>query len=260
VELSEPLKTWTRTLDREAALTLLEAAEPEMSVEEWRALGDQILPQPSAEQRTRHLDYVQRDLLDIVDGKLISSAFLRLYQEGTPHRREGLLAGRLAVGRHGPLIVHALNHLIGPALRESEEPLTHPDAGRLEAADWDRFLRSCLRPGLSDEVIRKTRTSLQRVLAEAGCLDIQGNQTRTTFAKRGRPDGGAFSWLIHHQLRKQGMREAFDHWAARDSFAAKLFATAEPYALTCLEAGVTAGLFTRSYLAGEARIQLVETA
>ncbi len=258
MELTEPLNSWTRTLEREAALTLLEAAEPGMTLDEWSAVGDQILPQPSEEQRRKLINFVKRDLLDHKDEEIRASAFLRLFQDGTPHRRQGLLAAKLSMGKHRSLITYTLINLIHPTLREAEEPLAHPDAGRLEPEDWDRFLRSCLKSTHSEEVVRKTRTSLQRVLAEVGCLEIHGNQSRTTLVRRGRPEGAAFSWLVSHQLWEEGRREAFDSWAVRESFAAQLFATTVPYALTCLEVGVHAGLFTRSHLAGKSRIQLGE--
>ena len=93
--------SWTRTLNVEDALTLLDSAHAGTSVEDWAERGDRLLPQASPSRRRELIRIVREELLDSRDGVIVSTAWLRLFQEGSPHRRLGLLFGRLWRNRHG---------------------------------------------------------------------------------------------------------------------------------------------------------------
>src|SRR5690606_16514151 len=93
LEATEFLTSWTRTLNEEDALTLLDSAHPGARVEEWVELGHQLLPQASLARRRELIRIVREELLDTRDGVIDASAWLRLLQGGSPHRRLGLLYG-----------------------------------------------------------------------------------------------------------------------------------------------------------------------
>src|SRR5262245_44423063 len=109
MEATDSLTSWTRTLNEEDALVLIDSAQGGTSIEEWAELGDRLLPQASAARRRELIRIVREDLLDSRDGTIVDSAWLRLFQEGSPHRRLGLLYGRL--WRNRPLVVRALERI-----------------------------------------------------------------------------------------------------------------------------------------------------
>jgi hypothetical protein len=251
-EGTEPLTSWTRTLNEEDALTLIDAALPGTPVEEWAALADRILPQASSARRRELIRIVREELLDSRDGTIVGSAWLRLFQEGSPHRRRGLLYGRLWQSR--PLVLRALDELVHPALERVDRPLAPHDADLIEGEAWDRFLHACLRPPIRHEAFVKTRSTLQGALRDVGVLEITGNRERTLRVRHGRPDPQAFAWVVGRELLERG--EESETWAAHASFAARLFAPKADYAATCVDAGVSAGLLRRGYLMGQTRLQL----
>ncbi len=249
-EAVEALTSWTRTLNEEDALTLLDNAQPGTSVAEWTELADRLLPQASAARRRELIRIVRDELLDTHEDKVIASAWLRLFQDGSPHRRLGLLYGRL--WRNRPLVLRALDELVHPALARADRPLAPRDADLVEPEVWDQFLRSCLRSDVPGEAFAKTRSTVQGALRAVGVLEITGNQIRTCRVRRGRPDPLAFAWVVARELVDRG--EQSEPWAARDAFAARLFAPRVDYAMSCLDAGVTAGVLRRGHLMAQTRL------
>lgn len=249
-EAAESLTSWTRTLNEEDALTLLDNAQPGTSVADWAELADQLLPQASAARRRELIRMVRDELLDAREETILASAWLRLFQDGSPHRRLGLLYGRL--WRNRPLVARALDQIVHPALERADRPLAPRDADLLEPNVWDEFVRTCLRPGVPSEAFVKTRSTVQGALRSVGVLDISGNQGRTCRVRRGRPDPLAFSWVVARELVDCG--EQSENWALRDAFAARLFATSADYAANCVEAGVSANLLRRGHLMAQTRL------
>lgn len=245
------LPSWTRTLNESDALTLLDSAQPGQTVEEWASRGHEVLPQASLPRRRELVRIVRDELLDVSAGVIVESAFGTLFRAGAAHRRRGLLYGRLLAQR--PLVEPALRSLVRPALARAEAPLAPPDSDLVEAADWDRWLRSVLRPGIPDEAFKKTRSTLQTAIADAGSISLTGNTARATRARRSEPDPLAFAWTLAVEVAKRG-GEGDEAWAARDSFSARLFAPRPEYAVSAIDAGVAHGLLRRSYLAGSPRI------
>ncbi|MBN2195251.1 MAG: hypothetical protein JW751_20710 [Polyangiaceae bacterium] len=252
LEAAEPLVSWTRTLNEEDAFSLLDAASPGVSVQEWVELGHRLLPQASHARRRELIHIVRDELLDSREGVIVGSAWLRLLQEGSPHRRLGLLYGRLWQRR--PLVLRALDELVHPRLERTGRPLAPLGADLIEGDDWDRFLRDCLRPEVPSEAFAKTRTTLQGALRAVGVIEITDTRERIYRVCHGRPDPLAFAWVVADELRGRG--EASEAWALRSSFAARLFAPGPDYAAVCLDAGVSARLLYRSHLVGQAELHL----
>lgn len=185
------LTSWTRTLNEEDALTLLDSAHEGTSVEEWVILGDRLLPQASSARRRELIRIVREELLDSRDGMIVASAWRRLLQDGSPHRRLGLLYGRL--WRNRPLVLRALDEVIHPALSRADRPLAPHGADIIDPQDWDRFLRACLHPDVPTEAYAKTRNTLLGALRSVGVLEISGGREREIRVRRGRPDPIAFA-------------------------------------------------------------------
>jgi len=250
--IPEPLTSWTRTLNAEDALTLLDSAHAGNSIADWEELGDRILPQASPARRRELIRIVREELLDSQDGVVVESAWLRLLQAGSPHRRTGLLYGRL--WRNRPVLLRALDTLVHPALERADRPLAPHDSDLLEADEWDGFLRAVLRADVPHEAFVKTRSTVQSALRDVGVLEISGNQQRTIRVRRGRPDPLAFAWVLAREVGELG--DESESWALRHSFAAFLFAPRSDYAATCIDAGVNAGLLRRGHLMGQSRLHI----
>lgn len=250
-EQAAPLPSWTRTLNEAEALTLLDHARPGMDLARWASDGHDLLPQASLPRRRELIRIVREDLLDHDGSTILDSAYGRLLRGGSPHRRRGLLYGRLLARR--PLVAPALAALIAPALARSDVPLASNDADVIPGRDWDEWLYSVLRPGIPDEAFKKTRSTLQAALAEAGVLSIVGSTVRTYRVRHGEPDGVAWAWLLASELASSSL-EMSDSQAVRDSFAARLFGTRPEYGASCIEAGIGEGVLRRSYLAGSPRV------
>lgn len=247
-----PVPTWTRTLNEEDAIHLLDVARPGTLLSDWQTEGHAVLPQPSQPRRREQLRLVREELLDHDGQQILDSLFLRLFHAASPHRRHTLFLGRLL--RNRPIVHCALEHLVHPALLRAEAPLAPEDADLIPSTVWDDFLRRRLPPDTGEPAFAKTRSTLQRALADVGVLDLQGNTTRTTRVCRGRPDPLAYAWLVAHELRCAGRSEAPEIWALHHAFPARLFAPTAEYAAICLDAGVDAGILRRGYLAGEPRL------
>lgn len=251
-EATEFLTSWTRTLNEDDALTLLDSAHPGASVDDWAEMGDRLLPQASPARRRELIRIVRNELLDSRDGIIVDSAWLRLFHGGSPHRRLGLLYGRL--WRNRPLVLRALDELVHPALERADRPLAPRDADLLDANAWEQFLRASLRPEVPHEAFVKTRSTLQAALRDVGVLEIAGGRARAIRVRHGRPDPLAFAWVVARELLDRG--DVAEAWAVRGSFAARLFAPTADYAATCVDAGVTAGILRRGHLLGQSQLQL----
>jgi len=252
VDLSDAatLTSWTRTLNEDDALTLVDNAFAGMSIDAWTELADRLLPQAGAARRRELIRMVRDELLDVRDDAVVASAWLRLFQDGNPHRRVGLLYGRLWWNR--PLVLRALDELVHPALERADRPLPPYDADLIEPDVWDRFVRAALRPDVPSEAFAKTRSTVRGALRSVGVLEISGNHGRTCRVQHGRPDPLAFAWVVARELIDRP--EQSEPWAARKSFAARLFAPRADYAATCLDAGVAAGLLRRGHLMAQSRL------
>jgi hypothetical protein len=252
LDAPEFLTSWTRTLNEADALALLDSAHEGMSVKDWAICGDRLLPQASSARRRELIRIVREELLDSRDGLIVASAWRRLLQEGSPHRRLGLLYGRLWRGR--PLVLRAVEEVIHPALSRADRPLAPHDADIIDPEDWDRFLRACLHPDVPPEAYAKTRNTLLGALRAVGVLEISSGREREIRVRRGRPDPIAFAWVVARELRELG--DAAESWAIRDSFGARLFAPRADYAAACIDSGVSASLLRRSHLMGHSQLQI----
>ena len=250
MEPQQHLTSWTRTLNEADAIQLVDLAQPGMPLAEWRELGHRVLPQAGPARRRELIRIVQDDLLDVAADRIAPSAWLSLFHDGSPARRLGLLHGRLAPRR--PLVMKALDHLVTPALAESDRPLAPRESDLIRPEAWDRFLRTTLRPDLPDDAFIKTRSTLQGALRDLGVLDIVGHRARTTHARHGRPDPAAFAWVLGNELVTR--REHHEAWAVRESIAARIFAVRPEYGAVCIDHGVTAELIARGHLMGQTRL------
>lgn len=250
--MTESLTSWTRTLNEDDALTLLDSAHAGTSVEDWTTLGNELLPQASPVRRRELIRIVREELLDNRDGVIVDSPWLRLFHDGSPHRRLGLLYGRL--WRNRPLVLRALDELVHPAFERSGRPLAPHDADLIEAAAWDDFLHASLRPDVPNDSFVKTRSTLQGALRDVGVLEITGHRGRVVRVRHARPDPLAFAWVVARELAERG--DVPEARAARESFAARLFAPTYDYAAACIDAGVAAGLLGRRHLLGQSQLQL----
>jgi hypothetical protein len=237
------LNSWTRTLNEAEAYTLLDHARPGLSLEQWAVEGHGLLPQGSVARRRELLHIVREELLDHDGTTIQDSAFGKLFHEGDARRRKCLMYGRLLAGR--PLVRPALDLLVTPRLARLDVPKPPADADRIPPEAWDIWLRQALRPGIPDEAFKKTRSTLQTALENAGVVTVIGHPHRTVRVHHSEPDPLAYAWVVAAELRAAG-HDADETWATRDAFAARLFGARAAYAATCLQAGVEAGLLTRS--------------
>lgn len=250
--MTERMKSWTRTLNEEDALLLLELALAEPQLEAWQEQAHEKLPQASRARRRETIRIVERELLDIEGGRIRRTTYLRLFDEGRPGRRHDLLYGRLLFPN--PWIRVALAELVLPQLAQTDEPLAPRDADLIPADSWDALLEGHLKSGTGAESVKKTRSTLQRNLANLGLLAVNGATTRETRVRRAEPDELAFGWLLAHELVTQGRSEASLGWALSESAASRMFATPKSYAERCVDSAIAAGLLRRGFLAGSARI------
>jgi hypothetical protein len=270
--LSERLGSWTRTLNEEDAIAVLLATTAGQTLAEWEAHGHEILPQASRARRLETLRMVRDALLDRDGDRIVRSTWLRLFQEGSPGRRLNLLYGRFHARR--AWILRAIAELVLPQLAQADEPLAPHDADLITGVALADFFARNLAENTPGEASKKTRSVLQRNLADLGILALDGagapeaaegpKPRRPTGAPRemrvrhAEPDPLAFGWLLGHELRTDGRAEAPASWAASESIAARLFATRRAYAEHCVEAAVGAGLLARGYLAGVPRLHPLE--
>jgi hypothetical protein len=248
---------WTRTLNEEDALALLDTAQPGEAVADFEARALAELPQVRRPRRVETIRMVRDRLLDHRDGRISDGAFLRLMKSGASPRRTALLWGRFVYPM--PLVHDTLSQVIAPWLAAADDPRSPPGAGRATREDWDAALRGLLNPEVTPATLDKTRSTLQTLFARAGILTFDAvppGRPRTTQVHHGRPDPLAFAWLVGHELRTSGRGEITERAAASESFAARLFLPLPAYAAQCLEAGAQAGVLVSSHLMGMPRYLL----
>ncbi len=246
------LTSWTRTLNPDDALLLLELAQPGLSLDDWAAQAHDRLPQAGRPRRTELIRLTRERLLDVDGERVADTAYLRMIHDGTPARRDTLLHGR-ALFDH-PWIAVALDEIVHPQLEAADRPLAPRDVDRVTDGAWAALLDRHLKPGTGPQSVDKTRSQIQRNLARLGVLELRGNTARDTYVRRGQPDAVAFAWLVAHELRVANLPECDAAWAARQSRAARLFAVPPLTADTCIEAGVRAGVLRSGFLAGRPRL------
>lgn len=250
--MSDHLTSWTRTLNEDDALLLLEEAEPGVSLEEWTERGHDVLPQSSRDRRTELIRLVRERLLDWHGDVIADTQWLALMGRLSPGARVQLLHGRYLFEH--PWILRAQAALIEPRLRASEVPLAPRDADRIAHDDWVEFVAQTCKPGTGPESIKKTRSVLMRNLARLGVIAREGERNEHARVRRSTPDGRVFGWLIGHELRTRGLGEGGLSWALSQSRAAVLLRPSKAYAERCVEEAISAGLLRQSYIAGESRL------
>lgn len=248
---------WTRTLNEEDALALLDSTVPGEPLADFEARALAGLPQAGRARRVETIRMVRERLLDHGGGRISDAEYLRLMKSGTSPRRTALLWGRFAFPM--PLVHDVLAQVVAPWLAAADDPRAEPDAGRATREDWDAALRRVLNPEVTPSTLDKTRSTLQTLFARCGTVTFDAappGRPRTTHVQRGRPDPLAFAWLVGHELRATGRGEITERAAAHESFAARLFLPAPAYAAQCLEAGAQAGVLVASHLMGTPRYLL----
>ena len=250
--MSDFLTSWTRTLNEDDALLLLEEAEPGVSLEEWTERGHEVLPQPSRARRRELIRLVRDHLLDWSDDTIADTRWLTLMGRLSPGARVQLLHGRYLFDH--PWILRAHAELIDPRLQASEVPLAPRDADRISSDEWVEFITQTCKPGTGPESIKKTRSVLMRNLVRLGVIAREGERGEDARVRRSTPDGRVFGWLIGHELRTRGLGEGGLSWALSQSRAAVLLRPTKAYAERCVEEAISAGLLRQSYIAGESRL------
>lgn len=249
------LGSWTRTLNQEDAVLLLEGSTPGIPRDAWEEHGHSVLPQASRARRRETIRLVRDRLLDWDEAGLVAdSTFLRLFQRGTAQRRQTLLFGRFLSSQ--PWILMALGELVLPQLLAMQEPLAPPDADLISDEAWRDFIRR--HADIPASAFAKTRSTIHKNLASLGVLTIEGSARRKTRARHEEPDAMAFGWLLAHELICSGRSEATQSWARIESLPAKLFAVRPEYADRCIDVAVEEGLLRRGFLAGMSRLHVGE--
>ncbi len=249
--MSADLGSWTRSLNEEDLIKLLDAAQAGEALSCWEERGDELLPQPSRKRRWELIKGVRARLLDLRGEEIQDSRFLRLFQEGASDRRHSLLYGRLLYEH--PWILRSLKALLQPRLERSEAPLAPRDAALIPPEAWLAFVQENIKPDSGPSSIKKTPSSIRKHLIKLGVLEEQVQTGEGFQVRRGEPEPLAFGWLLAFEMQKRGLKEAQLFWMLRSSQAARLFLIHPAYGERCLEAAIGAGLLRRGYLAGHAR-------
>lgn len=250
--MSAHLTSWTRTLNEDDALLLLEEAEPGLAIDAWVEIGHAHLPQAGRDRRTELIRLVRERLLD-VDGEAIADTrWHALMRRASPGARRALLHGRYLFDH--PWILRVNDALIGPRLDASEVPLAPRDADRIDHEEWCAFVREVAQPGTGLESLKKTRSVLLRNLERLGVITREGSRGEHARVQRGTPDERAFGWLLGHEIRTRQLGEGSLSWAIARSRAALLFRPSLAYAERCVDEALAAGLLRQSYIAGESRL------
>lgn len=253
-----PLESWTRTLNEDDALTLVDLARPGLPLDAWTEDAHDALPQAGRDRRTETIRLVRERLLDwdaAPDGEpptVAATDWLRLMHDGAPYARVELLWGRYLFDQ--AWVRRAIEHLVAPALAAADTPLSPRDADRIDLDRWTDFVDAHLRPDAGDASRPKTRQQIQRALSRLGVLEIEDPRAGLTRAVHARPAPVVFGWLLAHEMRLTRRTELdLEHAAAR-SATARLFLPARAYARRCLDEAVALGVLRQSYLAGRARL------
>lgn len=251
------IESWTRTLNEDDALTLVDLARAGLPLSAWTEDAHDALPQASRDRRTETIRLVREHLLDWVaadadDPAIADTTWLRLMHDGAPYARVELLWGRYLFEH--PWVRRAIDELVAPALAAADEPLSPRDVDRLDLTDWTTWVDRTLRPDVGPASRPKTRQQLQRALVRLGVLDIEDARAGLTRVRHARPAPVVFGWLVAHEMRLGHRIEMdLDH-ATCASRTARLLLPDPIYARQCLDDAVARGILRRGYLAGRARL------
>ncbi len=250
------LESWTRTLNEDDALDLVDLARPGLSLDDWTEDAHDALPQASRDRRTETIRLVRERLLDWdADGDASTVAdtdWLRLMHEGAPYARVELLWGRYLFDQ--PWVRRAIDHLIAPALTTADTPLSPRDADRIDLERWTAFVDVHIREGAGDASRPKTRQQIQRALTRLGVLEVEDSREGLTRALHARPAPVVFGWLLAYEMRLTRRTELDLDVAAEISATARLFQPTRAYARRSLDEAVSLGVLRQSYLAGRPRL------
>jgi hypothetical protein len=173
-----------------------------------------------------------------------------LFQEGSPHRKRTLVHARVA---YRIPIVRAAVDFLDPWRRRLGQPLVPDESLQIPLAAWIGWATNLTGKASESRTLRESVSNTVTHLAACGCLQVKGIRPRIARVQRAEPDRLAAAWLIAYELRATGQSEASESSIVRDSFAARLFCLPDQTVIGVLEAGVTAGLLSRSYLMGVPR-------
>lgn len=251
-----PLTSWTRTLNEEDALMLLEQARPGALWTAWAEAAHDTLPQANRARRNETIRMVTQALLD-VEGEgeartIADSAYLEMMRTGRPQLRLDLLYGRYLY-RH-PWIELAVAEMVKPAIDASEAPLSDLHADMIEDEAWAAWVDRHIKPGTGPSSVKKTRALVIKHLAALGVLSVEGKRTRV---RRAEPARLALGWLVAHELGAEHLGEIAEHRAALGCRGPQMFSATAAYAEQCVAEAVDHGLLRRAHVVGEARVSFV---
>lgn len=232
-DVALPLRSWTRNVPAEEALTLLDLAAPGRPLSEWEAASEEALTHEDRAYRRTLTRLVARMFLDIEDGQIQDSGFLDLLRDGPDRRRGDLLAVRYALAHLWPL--EAARRVVRPALSQANE-------AEVSISEWDTFVASLIEDEASAASRRKTRSTVIGALVSLGVAQRAAAATGPVRIVPGRPDPLAFGWALIEQLSGELRAGCAADWAATSSDAAILFGATPDYGEACIRATVAKGL------------------
>lgn len=232
-DVALPLRSWTRNVPAEEALLLLDLAEPGREVSDWESASEEALTHEDRAYRRTLTRLVGRMFLDIEDGVIQDSGFLRLLRDGPDRRRSDLLAVRYALAHLWPL--EAARRVVRPALADAAE-------AEVSISDWDDFVAAVIEDDASAASRRKTRSTVIGALVSLGVAERGAAATAPVRIVPGRPDPLAFGWALTEQLAGELRSDCATGWAATESDAAALFGVTADYGEACIRATVAKGL------------------
>lgn len=235
-DVALPLRSWTRNVPAEEALALLDLAVAGQPLEAWEAAAASALDHEDPSYRRTLARLVGRMFLDVEEGVILDSTFLRLIKDGPDRRRSDLLAVRYALAHVWPL--EAARRLVRRRMRDER-------ARDVEIADWDEFVDELIEPDASPGSRRKTRSTVIGALVSLGVAERSAAATGPVRLREGRPDPLAFGWGVVEQLSGElgGGRPL--SWVTTESDAALLFGVTADYGEACLRAAVARGMLVR---------------
>lgn len=242
-DVALPLRSWTRNVPFEEALTLLDLASPGRALADWEAASEEVLTHEDRAYRRTLTRLVGRIFLDTEGEAIADSGFLRLVADGPDRRRADLLAIRYALAHIWPL--EAARRVVRPVLAQAEE-------AEVSIADWDAFVAALIEPDASAASRRKTRSTVIGALVSLGVAERAAAAAAPVRLTPGRPDPLAFGWALTEQLSGELRDRCDTTWAAGASDAALLFGVTQEYGEACIRATVAKGLLVEE--GGELRL------
>jgi len=235
-DVALPLRSWTRNVPAEEALALLDLAVAGHTREDWESAAEAALDHGDPAYRRTLARLVGRMFLDVDDGLILDSTFLRLIKDGPDRRRSDLLAVRYALAHIWPL--EAARRLVRARLRPGGEC-------DVDIADWDELVDKLIETDASPASRRKTRSTVIGALVSLGVAERSAAATGPVRLREGRPDPLAFAWAVTEQLSGELSGGRPLAWVTTESDAAMLFGVTADYAEACLRAAIARGMLTR---------------